>query len=294
MDLRRIALHVSGGPVELAALERAFPAVGFEVVRARDGAAAGDGAAIRAEAWRAEPFDFWAFDRAVDALADAGRALRVSAPADVAAPVAWEIATRAQRRIGRRNAASAGPWFERVLREHRALHDLDRPLVRADLDHALDAWQWTLRLDPGAPAAVQLAALLHDVERLASEADARIEHRAADYQAFKDAHAREGARLAARVLAEAGVAAGLAAEACRLVAVHERASEAPALRLVNDADALSFFSLNSAGYLAYFGPAQAARKVAYTLARMSGAARRELARVRIPSEIRRMIGRGHG
>ncbi len=287
MDLRQIELHVPGGAVELAALELAFPTLAWGCTGEASGA-------IRASAWRAEPFDFWSFDRGVDAIADAGRPLRVSAPADVAVPVAREIATRAQRRIARRNAASAAPWFDRVLDEHRARHDLGKPLVRADLDHALDAWQWTLRLDPGAPAAVQLAALLHDVERLASEADARIEHRAADYRAFKDAHAREGARIAGELLAHAGVPAELAAEVCRLVASHERPGEQPALQLLNDADALSFFSLNSAGYLAYFGPEQTERKVAYTLGRMSGAARRELPLVRIPSEIRRMIRRGHG
>jgi hypothetical protein len=296
MDLRRIELCVpdGGAEVDLAALQQAFPTLAFERVRERGRDDDDDDVGLRAELWRADPFDFWAFDRRVDALADAGRPLRISAPAELAAPVAHEIATRAQRRIGRRNAESAAPWFDRVLAAHRALHDLDKPLVRADLDHALDAWQWTLRLDPGAPAAVQLAALLHDVERLASEADARIEHRAADYQAFKDAHAREGARIAAAVLAHAGAPAGLAAEATRIVAVHERASEQAAVQLVNDADALSFFSLNSAGYLAYFGPAQAAKKVAYTLARMSGRARRELPLVRIPSEVRGMIQRGHG
>lgn len=289
MDLRQIELCIRGGAVDLAPLARAFPAHAF--ARASGGEA---GADVSARAWRAEPFDFWAFDRRVDAIADAGRALRIAAPAELAVPVAREVATRAQRRSGCKNAAIAAPWFDRVLEVHRALHALDKPLVRADLDHALDAWQWTLRLDPDAPAAVQLAALLHDVERLASEADARIEHLAADYQAFKDAHARAGARIAGAVLARAGVEAGLAAEVCRLVAAHERRSELPALRLVNDADALSFFSLNSAGYLAYFGPAQAERKVAYTLARMSDRARRELHGVRIPSEIRKIIDRGHG
>jgi hypothetical protein len=288
MDLRRLELLVPDGAPDLAALAPAFPTLALALVRAGDAEGA-----VRAEAWRAEPFDFWAFDREVDALADAGRPLRVAAPAAAAIAVAREIATRAQRRIGRRNTASAAPWFDRVLAEHRALHDLGKPLVRADLDHALDAWQWTLRLDPGAPAAVQLAVLLHDIERLASEADARIEHRAADYQAFKDAHARAGARIAAAVLARAGAPDEPAALACRLVAVHERVGASPAIRLVSDADALSFFSLNSAGYLAYFGPAQTARKVAYTLARMSAGARRELPLVRIPSEIRRMIRHGH-
>jgi hypothetical protein len=73
--------------------------------------------------------------------------------------------------------------------------------------------------------------------------------------------------------------------------VHERASDAPALRALNDADALSFFSLNSPGYLAYFGAARTAAKVAYTLARMSGPARRELAALRLPQLVRTELDR---
>lgn len=241
---------------------------------------------LTATAWRDDRFDFWAFDRRLDVLVARGAPLRVSAPPELAPAVLSEIRTRGQRLAPRRTAATAGAWFDRVLAAHRALHDLDRPLVRADYDHALDAWQWAVRRDAGAPRAVQLAVLLHDIERLASEADARVEHLAADYQAFKDAHARAGARIARGVLAQAGVPDALADEVCALIAVHERPSDDPALRAINDADALSFFSFNSPGYLAYFGPDRTAAKVAYTLARMSEAARRELPALRMPAAVR--------
>jgi hypothetical protein len=242
--------------------------------------------AVTAAGWNDDGFDFWVFDRHLDDLVARGEPLGVASPAGAAAAIARQIATRGQRLAPRRNPATAGAWFDRVLDEHRALHDLDRPLVRADFDHAIDAWQWSLRLDPEAPAEVQLAVLLHDIERLATEPDARIEHLAADYQAFKDAHARAGARIARTVLARAQVAAELADAACALIAVHERPADAPAIRALNDADALSFFSFNSPGYLAYFGAEQTRAKVAYTLARMSPAARRELPRLRVP----RLVG----
>src|SRR4051812_21307247 len=244
---------------------------------------------LTATAWRDDRFDFWAFDRRLDVLVARSAPLRVSAPPELAPAVLSEIRTRGQRLAPRRTAATAGAWFDRVLAAHRALHDLDRPLVRADYDHALDAWQWAVRRDAGAPRAVQLAVLLHDIERLASEADARIEHLAADYQAFKDAHARAGARIARGVLAQAGVPDALVDEVCALIAVHERPSDDPALRAINDADALSFFSFNSPGYLAYFGPDRTAAKVAYTLARMSEAARRELPALRMPAAVRAAI-----
>ncbi|HEX7843674.1 MAG TPA: DUF4202 family protein [Kofleriaceae bacterium] len=261
-------------------------------VRISDQAPAG---ALTRAAWLDDGFDFWAFDRHLDDLVARGEPLRVATPAVGAAAVAREISTRGQRLAPRRNRATAGAWFDRVLDEHRALHDLGKPLVRADLDHALDAWQWALRLDPEAPCEVQLAVLLHDIERLTTEPCARIEHLAADYQAFKDAHARAGARIARAFLLRAGVPAELADRACALIAVHERRADAPVIRAINDADALSFFSLNSPGYLAYFGAEATTAKVAYTLARMSETARRELPALRMPRLVRtQALGSPHG
>ena len=221
-------------------------------------------------AWLADDFDFWAFDRRCDALETLV----------VEAPIAEQVALRTQRLAPVRTIADQ--WFEHVLALHRELHDLDKPLVRADHDHAIDTWQWILRLDRGATAACQLAALLHDIERLVSEADARVEHHAADYQAFKDAHARAGAGLARGLLERAEVPGALVDRVAMLVEIHERRGDDREVMLVNDADALSFFSLNSPGYLAYFGPEQTRKKVAYTLARMSPAARACLPRLRIP------------
>jgi hypothetical protein len=280
----RVELHVVGELTgELDELEP--PPVSL-VVRHADSVPDG---AITAAAWRDDGFDFWAFDRRLDELVGRGAPVVVAAPAGEARALVGQIATRGQRLAPRRNAASQGAWFDRVLDDHRALHDLGKPLVQADFDHALDAWQWTLRLDPEASAAVQLAVLLHDVERLVSEADVRIEHHAVDYQAFKDAHARAGARIAHAVLARAGVARALADQVAALVAVHERAHGDAAIRAINDADALSFFSFNSPGYLAYFGAAQTTAKVSYTLARMSERAGRELAALRLPQLVRAQI-----
>ena len=55
------------------------------------------------------------------------------------------------------------------------------------------------------------------------------------------------------------------------------------------ADALSFFSLNSPGYVDYFGPAQALRKIQYSYARMDDGARARLSGVRLRSDVERMV-----
>jgi hypothetical protein len=265
MAPRRIAsLHVVGAS-DLAPLRAAFPSMAI------DDAGVGDLVIDEREWCAADTFaDFDAIDRRVEA-GQGGLTIAGSVRA------ALEIATRYQRWFWRRNESSLGARFDAVLEKHRAMHDLGRPLVKADYEHALDTWQWVLRLCAVASLELQLAALLHDIERLESEADVRVEHRAADYQSFKDAHAARGGELAYRLLRRADIDEETSARVREMVARHERRSDA----VLSDADALSFFSLNSPGYLAYFGSEQTRRKVAYTLGRLGDEARRALEHVRL-------------
>jgi len=259
------------------------------------------GLSLAIERWESQFFNFYELDAQLDALAESqdGPFALALLGEEEARSRAWRgILTRCQRLLNRRNRASDGELFDRVLAEHRRAHDLAKPLVRADYDHALDTWQWVLRLAPEADLALQLAALFHDVERLISEADARSEHRAADYQAFKDEHAARGAEWAETLLARAGVDATTRRRAARQIAVHERPphledgaadGESAAVAWLNDADALSFFALNSVGYLDYYGPEQTRKKVAYTLRRLRPAARRHLAGMRLPPQVREAV-----
>jgi len=258
-----------------------FPSVGFELGEIENLPSL----SLTAEEWESPRFPFYEFDTRVE---DTPR-LDLAAEPGRLPGMTLEVLTRCQRLIGRRNAASSNPLFDAVLEHHRSLHDLDKPLVRADWAHALDVWQWTVRLDPEAGLAVQLAALFHDIERLVSEADARIEHQAADYQGFKDEHARRGAEMADAALEQAGIDAATRRQVARLIAGHERSSDDPDLALLNDADALSFFSLNSPGYVDYFGPEAARRKVSWTLARLRPGARRRLAGVRLRPDVAEML-----
>jgi hypothetical protein len=239
-----------------------------------------DEAAVRiGPSWDDPDADLLAFDRQVHAAEDRGTFDLV-----IACGRPGEALLRYQRHLPVGGVSAA---FEAVLAAHRALHDTTLPLVRADLDHALDTWRWVLRLDPSAPVEVQLAALLHDVERLESEAHERIEHLAPDYQAFKDAHAARGARIAEAVVA-VHFPAAVAAAVGRAIATHEVRGPGT---LLADADALSFLALNSAGYLRWFGPAQTARKVGWTLARTSPRARAWIPRLRLPREVAEVVDR---
>lgn len=244
---------------------------------------------LKASQWEDPRFDTWTFDCSVDDLARAPLNLTIADDNGGRPEFALEVLNRCQRLIDRRNRHSHGQLFDRVLRRHRSMHDLEKPLVRADYNHALDVWQWVLRLEPNAPVSVQLAALFHDVERLTSEADRRVEHLADDYQSFKDAHAVKGAEMTSAVLAEAGVAEAVRLRVAEIVASHERPGADAEVALLNDADALSFFSLNSNGYADYFGPEQTKKKVAYTLNRMRESAKGKLAQVRLRPDVREMV-----
>jgi hypothetical protein len=266
-------------------LSTEFPAVRWALMAAPPS----DALVIPASAWRAASNNFTSWDRAIGGLSARPRWLVVQGD-DVALleQAAREILTRYQRLVPRTNRHSAPPTFHAVLSGHRAMHDLTKPLVKADYDHSLDVWQWALRLSPMAGLAVQLAALFHDVERLVSEPDRRVEHTAPDYQAFKNAHAEHGARMAAEVLGACGVDGGTCAEVAALIRKHELPHELARsgdLELLADADALSFFSLNSSGFADYYGPEHTRMKVRYSLGRMSSRAIRRLADVRLREDI---------
>jgi uncharacterized protein DUF4202 len=192
---------------------------------------------------------------ALDAAVEGARSLEIADD-----DIAVAVMTRYQRLVPRPHA------LHEVLYRHRTLHDLSLPLVAADYRHALDTWQWLLRLHPEADAALQIAALFHDVERLRSEPHARIEQHAPDYQRFKDAHARIGARMTRLILAGV-VGEPMLARIEALIAGHEHHGD------LSDADGLSFFSLNSFGFYDYYGAAHTRKKVAWTLARLSPRAR---------------------
>lgn len=237
---------------------------------------------IDALAWAHGTLDLPVLDDRVDDLAAAGP-FAVAVHGEPAA-VADEVDVRCQRWSGRRNGALADGELTRLLRRHRSLHPADKPLVRADYRHALDVWQWTLRLDPEAGGAVQVAALFHDVERIFTEAESRSEQAVSDYDDYKARHAERSARITEQVLAEEGIDPALRARAAELIAGHDRPgyTEGSEAALLEDADALSYFSLNSAGYLGYYGEEQARRKIEWTRARLSARGRERLGRLRLP------------
>ena len=279
-DMVRLRL-VGEGEVDTGELHQEFPTVTIERAVA---CGAGD-IVVDDYVWHGA-FDLRSLD---DTVERAGPRLAISIRGHDPAAVACEVMTRYQRLLDRRNRASQGPLFDAVRKAHAALYDVSLPLVKADLDHAVDTWQWTLRLEPGAGLAVQLAALLHDIERIDSSARERIEHRAPDPQSSKDGQSQKGAERLFALLTSAGVGVEDAARARDIVFSSDRRAADPEVTLLNDAEALSFLSLSSAGYNDYFGVAQTRRKVAYTLSRLGPRAREKLDFVHLRPDVERLL-----
>src|SRR3972149_8937595 len=92
--------------------------------------------------------------------------------------------------------------------------------VAEDSRHADNTLKWLLCLEPDAGIALQLAALAHDIDRAAEEIKVKRAH-FDDYDAFKTAHARNGAEILRPILTECGGRRDIVNEACRLGAAHE-------------------------------------------------------------------------
>ncbi len=271
----------------LATLQREFPSLTFktstEVMHIEP--------AVSVRSWRAVDWDPADTDgRVLKLEGEAPLRLNiVGEPSEETAAVALEVLTRYQSMIQRLNEASSAPAFLALLRRHREFHDLHKPLVRADYLHALDAWQWVLRLQPRASLPVQIAALFPDIERLVSEPDVRLEQHAPDYDAFKAAHARSGAAMTVAALEGLGLSADTLARVQELVRHHERPGADEELALLNDADALSFMSLNSAGFLDYYGPEHTRTKIVFTLRRLRRTAWPRLRAIRYRADFERLL-----
>jgi len=139
--------------------------------------------------------------------------------------------------------------------------------VPEDSRHADNTLGWLLRLAPDADDALQLAALAHDIDRAVKEVKVkRADYD--DYDAFKAAHASNGAEILRPILTGCGVERHIVDEACRLVEVHEVGGD---LRsdLLKDADGISYFDVNLPLYYRREGWEEAKRRSLWGYRRLS-------------------------
>ena len=139
--------------------------------------------------------------------------------------------------------------------------------VPEDPRHAENTLEWLLTLDPKAGQALQISALAHDIDRaIAGQKVRRGDFD--DYDAFKAAHARNGAKILRTILDECGVADHIQDEACRLVERHEVGGD-PSSDLLKDADSISSFDINMPFYYEREGWEETKRRCIWGYHRLS-------------------------
>ncbi len=175
----------------------------------------------------------------------------------------------------------------------RALHRIAEVIagssVPEDPEHSRNTLKWLLELDSKADAALRIAALGHDIDRAV---EARKVQRAdfADYDAFKAAHARNGAAILLEILADCGIEdEALVREVERLVCAHEVGGD-PRSDLLKDADSLSYFAVNLPLYYARSGWEETRRRCVWGYRRLSERAKPIAVGLANPAdELRRLV-----
>ena len=146
--------------------------------------------------------------------------------------------------------------------------------VPEDLHHADNTLKWLLHFEPEADEALQIAALAHDIDRAIDETKVKRSD-FQDYNAFKAAHARNGAKILRPILNAFDLGQDVVEEACRLVTCHEVGGD-PRSNLLKDADSISFFDVNLPLYYEREGWQEAKQRSIWGYRRLSSQAKEAL------------------
>ncbi|MBE9580783.1 MAG: DUF4202 family protein [Proteobacteria bacterium] len=159
--------------------------------------------------------------------------------------------------------------IDRAKRRIRVIIEGSR--VPEDLRHADNTLKWLLHFEPEADEALQIAALAHDIDRAINEIKVKPTD-FDDFDAFKTAHARNGAKILRPILNGFALEQDVVEEACRLVTCHEVGGD-PRSNLLKDADSISFFDVNLPLYYEREGWQEAKRRSIWGYRRLSSRAK---------------------
>jgi len=118
--------------------------------------------------------------------------------------------------------------------------------VSEDFIHSKNTLKWLLKLKPNAGESLKIAALSHDIERAIEKRKVRRKDYK-DYDAFKDAHALNSAKILAEIMRECNLSKKMIDEVCFLVRHHETGGT-KLVDILKDADSISFFDVNLPRY----------------------------------------------
>lgn len=161
------------------------------------------------------------------------------------------------------------------LLHEKILSIIIRSGVPEDPLHARNTLEWLHELEPAPDAALQTAALGHDIERAMNERKVRREH-FPDYDAFKAAHAKNSAIILRNIIRNLRMPVEFAEDVFHLVRLHETGGD-PRSDLIRDADSLSFFHVNLPLFYEREGIEKTLMRCRWGYKRLSAKARRFVA-----------------
>ena len=140
-----------------------------------------------------------------------------------------------------------------------------------DLVHAINTLHWLTVMDSGASEIIRLAALGHDIER--ARPNRVLMRGVTSYIEYKRAHAQISGMMLNAILNECGYADNDGDLIEHIVAHAEERSDDAMVQIVCDADSISFFDVNLAGYIKEKPRIVVAEKSQFMYDRSSDAAR---------------------
>lgn len=155
--------------------------------------------------------------------------------------------------------------FKKIITEIETI--ITQSEIPEDPLHAENTLEWLLKFRPAAGLPLRIAAYAHDIERAIRRR--RVFRDEYDkYDSYKEAHARNGAKILREILEKSEIPESIIKEACRLVSLHEVGGDVSS-NLLKDADSISFFEVNLPLYFEREGWAETKRRCLWGYRRIS-------------------------
>ncbi len=119
---------------------------------------------------------------------------------------------------------------------------IEKSSVPEDPVHSKDTLKWLFKLEPDADAALQIAALGHDIERAIEQRKVKRESYK-NYDDFKHAHSLNSAKILSELMEGCDTGRKLINDVTSLVRNHETGGDGRS-DILKNADSISFFHVN--------------------------------------------------
>ncbi len=144
---------------------------------------------------------------------------------------------------------------------------IEKSSVPEDPVHSKNTLEWLVQLEPDADDALQIAALVHDIERAIEQQKVKRKDYK-NYDDFKEAHSLNSAKMLTVLMEECNIDREFIADVTFLVRNHETGGSRRA-DILKNADSVSFFHVNLPCYFERNGIVETKRRYIWGYGRLS-------------------------